>query len=72
MFLLFGAVYGVKIVLNGQGIPPMAAVSMTWCTAGRFVCGVLLVLMKLKLRSPVLCRLGDISLEIYLCHYLFL
>lgn len=72
IFLIFSCVYGLKLYLNSRVWTDLVHIPLTWLAASLFTVCVLLVLMKLRLGNPLLQRLGGISLELYLCHYLFI
>ena len=69
---LFVTVYAAKILLRRLMESNWLSLMMTWCVAALFACCVLMVLMKMRLRNPILQYLGERSLEIYLSHYLFI
>lgn len=72
VIILFVGIYGLKIFLNPRVSSDLVHIPLTWVTAALFACCVLVVTMKVKLRNPILNWLGDLSLETYLCHFLFL
>lgn len=69
---LFLVVYGGKILLNPYLGDSFLPIGLTWLVAALFVCCVVLVLTQVRFSSPLLRRLGDISLEIYLYQFFFL
>lgn len=72
VLFLFALLYGGKLVLNSAVPSPLLHIPLTWCVCCLFVCAVNLLLTQVKLSSPLLAFLGDISLEIYLCQFLLL
>lgn len=72
VFVLFAAAYGLQLWQNAIAYGSAPAVFATMCSAVLFAFCVILVLMKIRLQSPVLRWVGEISLEVYLCHFLFI
>lgn len=72
LFFVFLLTYGGKILLNPYIISDGLHIALTWITTALFDCCVLILLMQVRLDSPVLRLLGEVSMETYLCHYLCL
>jgi len=68
----FVVFYGIKIVLNGRHSSGTTELMMTWCAVCLFACSLMVILMKLRLQSPILRWVGEISMELYLYHFLFI
>lgn len=70
--LAFLVVYGSKILLNSRLSGFLLPTALTWLVCYLFVTLLLLILSQLSLGNSLLRRLGDISLETYLCQFFFL